>query len=182
MQTLGLIQVINEMSNLFVGDGSELLALNTRYVIEESVANTVHTIEEVGKAQYDSYSKAIITEPTKSIRDPIKRNTLPLFISPSKRKSKQSEDVSLLKEDVSLFSHLYIVAQNRDTDMGTFFQPENHLHPPFSVGKRKTVPRKEVRPHWYPCERPTKLSEGTPAISGCKNSRRCCCGASASSY
>eukprot|EP00745_Piridium_sociabile_P012394 TRINITY_DN190_c0_g1_i6.p1 TRINITY_DN190_c0_g1~~TRINITY_DN190_c0_g1_i6.p1 ORF type:complete len:743 (+),score=169.21 TRINITY_DN190_c0_g1_i6:247-2475(+) len=137
-QTLGLIQVINEMSNPFLEEGSELIALDTRRVIGESVANTVQTIEEVGQAQYDSYNEAIITERRKSIHEPVKRNSLPLFRSSSKGKRKQSDGVSLLKDDVSLFSRLYIVAQNRDTDMGTFFQHENHPHPP-SLSERGTL-------------------------------------------
>ena len=83
-----------------------------------------------GKGQYNSYNKDVIIKHTKSIHKPIKRNSLPLLRSPSKRKSKNSEDISLLKSDVSLFSRLYIVAQSRDTYVGTFFKHENHPHPP----------------------------------------------------
>jgi len=36
---------------------------------------------------------------------------------------------SLLKQDVSLFSHLYIVMQHRTSDMSTFSCHENHPFP-----------------------------------------------------
>lgn len=119
------------MSNPFLDDGTELLTLDTRNVVDESVVNTIRTIEGVGKIQFDNYYKAVITDRTKSIHEPIKKNSLALFRSPlPKAKSKQKGDVSMLKDDVALFSRLYIVAQNRDADMGNFFKHENHPHPP----------------------------------------------------
>ena len=38
--------------------------------------------------------------------------------------------VSLLKNDVSLFSHLYVAMQHRTSDMSTFFCHKNHPFPP----------------------------------------------------
>ena len=61
------MQVINEMSNPFQDDGPELLALDTRNIIDDSVINTVRTIEAVGKDQYKTYKKSIITDMTQSI-------------------------------------------------------------------------------------------------------------------
>ena len=51
-----------------------------------------------------------------------------------KCKTKQAGKVSLLKNDVALFSHLYIVLQHWVSDMTTFFSHENHPFPP-SLGK-----------------------------------------------
>ena len=68
---------------------------------------------------------------TRSIHDPIKKNSLPLFKCPTpKEKSKQAGKIATLKADVSLFSQLYIVAQDREIDVGTFFQHENNPYPP----------------------------------------------------
>ena len=44
-----LVEVINEMGNPFLDDGYELLALDTRDVIDESVVTTVRTVESLGK-------------------------------------------------------------------------------------------------------------------------------------
>ena len=45
-------------------------------------------------------------------------------------KSKKTGQVSLLKDDFSLFPHLYIVLQYRHGGMGTFFKHDNHTYPP----------------------------------------------------
>ena len=42
-------------------------------------------------------------------------------MSNTKRKSKQAEKVATLKADVSLFAQLYIVAQDRESDLSNFF-------------------------------------------------------------
>ena len=119
------------MGNPFLDDGPELLALDTRNVIDNSVINTVRTVEAVGKTQYDSYQKSVITNLTESIHEPIKKNSLPVFRSPSpKTKDKQAGQVSMLKDDVALFSLLYIVRQHRQGDIETFFKHENHPYPP----------------------------------------------------
>ncbi|KAL5007288.1 hypothetical protein ScPMuIL_016094 [Solemya velum] len=89
------------------------------------------TIEAVGEDQYETYKKSVITDMTQSIHKPIKKNALPLFRSPSpKTKSKKAGQVSMLRDDVALFSRLYIVMQHREGDMDTFFKHENHPHPP----------------------------------------------------
>lgn len=48
-QTVDLVQVISEMGNPFKDDIPELLALDTRNVIDRPVVNTVRTVEPVGK-------------------------------------------------------------------------------------------------------------------------------------
>ena len=73
----------------------------------------------------------MIVERTRSIHDPINKNSLHLFRSPTlKTKSKQAGQISMLKSDVQLFSHLYIVMRHREGDMNTFFKHENHPYPP----------------------------------------------------
>ncbi len=135
-QSLGLAQIICDMSNPFLDDGPELLALDSRNVIDSSVAETIRTIEALGKKQYDSYNKSVITDHTRSIHEPIKRNTLPLFRRQEpKTKTKHEGQISMLKDDVALFSRLYIVMQHRNGDMNAFFTHENHPYPP-SISER----------------------------------------------
>ena len=43
-----------------------------------------------------------------------------------------------LKDDVTLFSKLYIAAQDRESDLGNFFQHENHPYP-LSLSDRGTL-------------------------------------------
>ena len=88
-------------------------------------------MESLGKDQYARYCKQMVTDRTHSIHDPIKKNALPLFSCPHpKAKTRQAGKISLLKNDVALFSRLYIVMQQRSSDMTTYFSHENHPFPP----------------------------------------------------
>jgi len=53
--------------------------LDTQDVDSETVVSTVRTVEAIGRDQYNSYHKTVIVERTRSIHDPIKINSLPLF-------------------------------------------------------------------------------------------------------
>ena len=130
-QALALVHTIRGMSNPFVDDTSDLIMLDTRNVIDESVVNTVRTVESVGRDQYNKYHDTVIKNRTNSIHEPIKRNKLPLFRCPTpKTRTKQAGQISMLKDDVALFSRLYIATQHREGDMKAFFEHENHPYPP----------------------------------------------------
>ena len=70
-------------------------------------------------------------ERTKPIDDTIHRNRLKLFVgSRTKTASKQKQQLTLMKNDVELFSRLYITCQTRDGNLEDFFQQENQAWPP----------------------------------------------------
>ena len=81
-QAVSLVQVINELGNPFLDDSHELLALDTRNVLDKSVVNSVRTVHSLGKDQYAKYYKLVITDRTRSIHEPMKKNALPLFSCP----------------------------------------------------------------------------------------------------
>ena len=124
-------QAHNEMGNPFLHDNAELVVLDTRDVLDESVVTTVRSVEKLGVDQYKIYHGSVITDRNISIHEAIKKNSLPLFSHPTqKTKSKQAEQTTMLKHNVELFSRLYIVTQHREGDMATFFKHENHPYPP----------------------------------------------------
>ena len=130
-QVLALVETIEDMGNPFLDDTPELLSLDKRHVIDESVAHSIRSIEALGKEKFREYEKAVILDRTKSIYDPIARNSLALFKRPKpKLKPKQAKQVAMLKDNVALFSRLYIVAKHRDCDMASFFKHENQHYPP----------------------------------------------------
>lgn len=130
-EAINLVQVIEDVGNPFLCDSNELLALDTQNVLGESVVSTVRNIQSLGNNQYSTYCKEVLSDRTCSIHEPIKKNTLPLFSCPNpKAKSKAAGKMSLLKSDIALFSHLYVVLQHRTSDMSTFFRHENHPFPP----------------------------------------------------
>ena len=79
--------------------------LDIRNVIDESVVNTVCTVEAVGRDQYNTDHKSVIIDCARSIQGPIKKNSLPPFICRTpKNKTKQAGQISMPKADVALFS------------------------------------------------------------------------------
>lgn len=75
------------MGNPFLDDTNELLMLDTRNVIDESVVKrqSIYTVESLGN------NESVIKDRTCSIHDSIKKNSLPLFRCPTpKTKKKQA--------------------------------------------------------------------------------------------
>ena len=69
-------------------------------------------------------------ERTKSIHDIIHRNKLALFVTSVSRAHKRKQQLNNLKNNVELFSRLYIGCQNRDGNLNEFFGHENQSCPP----------------------------------------------------
>ena len=98
-QASSLVQVISDLGNPFLDESDELISLDTRDVLDESVVKTVRTVNTLGKGQFTNYHKEVFIDCTRSIHDPIKKNSLPLFSRKQCHiKAKQTEMVSLLKK------------------------------------------------------------------------------------
>ena len=50
-----LISTIYDMGNPFCENSSDLLVLDTRDVADKTIADGIHTIENIGQKQYDAY-------------------------------------------------------------------------------------------------------------------------------
>ncbi|CAB3981604.1 Hypothetical predicted protein, partial [Paramuricea clavata] len=69
------------------------------------VIDTIRTLENTGEKQYQDYVKNVLEDRTRSIHDPIKRNSLALFKKPhSKTTSRQGKKVKVLQNNVALFN------------------------------------------------------------------------------
>ena len=79
LNVLSLVQAIKDMGNPFLNQSEEILTLDTGNVLDESVVDTVHTIEELGKEQFESYYKSVLVDHTCSIHKPMKKNSISLF-------------------------------------------------------------------------------------------------------
>ena len=106
------------MGNPFLHDSVELLVLDTQDVLDKSVVITVCCVEKLGVEQYKVYYESVIKNRNTSIHEAIKKNSLTLFSHPTpKTKSKQAEQITMLKHDLDIFSWLYIVMQHREGDI-----------------------------------------------------------------
>ena len=113
------------MGNPFLNHFPDILTLDSRNCVDESVVAALHTLEETGKKQYQEFVKKILEDRTRSIHDPIKKNSLACFKKPQlKAISKQRKKIEVLQNNVEHFGQLYIAMQSRDGDLREFFAHE----------------------------------------------------------
>ena len=90
-----LISTIYDMGNPFCENSSDLLVLDTRDVAEKTIADGIHTIENIVQKQYDAYVRKRLIDQMRPISDPIKRNNIPLFkTTPRRVKAISQQQVS----------------------------------------------------------------------------------------
>ena len=92
------------MGNSFCENSSDLLVLDTKDLADKTIADGIHTIENIGQKQYDAYVRERLIDQVRPISDPIKRNNIPLFTTTPRRvKAISQQQVLSLKSDCSLF-------------------------------------------------------------------------------
>lgn len=130
-QVQSLVDVVRRLGNPFLDDFPELIKLDTRDCVDDSVAETIRSLQEVGREKYSEYREKVIVDRKKSIHDTITKNNLPLFKRQQGRpNSKQKKTISVLQNNVTLFAQLYIAMQNRQSDLEEFFSHEVQSYPP----------------------------------------------------
>jgi len=118
------------MGNPFQATCHELITLDTRAVMDDTVAVSLFKIHEVGQALHKEYVNTRLDKVTVPLSDTIKRNNMFTFanrLDPRKKESK----VGILKHNIMLITQLFLSLQSRpDADMLEFFKFENQREPP----------------------------------------------------
>lgn len=128
---LSLVSAIEEMGNPFQEDSTDLLVLDSKEIMDETVVKAVREVVSIGQDQYKAFVKERFQERTKPITEAIKKSKLPLLKQqPQKNPTKDKQKVAALKNDCALFSRLYIACQSRDGNLEEFFKHENQPFPP----------------------------------------------------
>jgi hypothetical protein len=126
-----VIDSFEELGNPYMEKGKDLLAVDTKDIMNNDVVEAVKNVDKIGQEQYSSYVECRLKRRTTSISEPNKKNQLPLFSnSVQKVQSKDKSKIVQLKNDCSLFSRLYIACQSRDGNLEEFFRHENQPWPP----------------------------------------------------
>ena len=114
-----------------------MLVLDTKEIADPTVVETVRSVKRIGQEQFDAFIKECLLDRTKSIDETIHHNKLPLFGTSTLTASKGKQQRTSLKNDVELFSQLYISSQTRDGNLEEFFRHENQACPPslFDAGR-----------------------------------------------
>ena len=129
---------MEELGNPFEEESEDLLVLDSKEIAHPSAVEAVKKAQRIGQQQFQTFTKECLVERTKPIDDTIHRNRLKLFVgSRTKTASKKKQQLTLMKNDVELFSRLYITCQTRDDNLEDFFQQENQAWPPALSDGRK---------------------------------------------
>ena len=81
-------------------------------IVDQETTKLLNEIENIGQNQYDDFVEKSLF----AFFSPIKKNKVILFGSPSERGKNTKIEKRFLKNDVSLFSQLYIASQVRESD------------------------------------------------------------------
>ena len=101
--------------------------MNICVCADDSIVETLRSLEALGIGKYHEYKKEVVTDRMMSIHDAIKKTSLALFRSlKQKVKSKSSQQLTVQRNNTSLFGRLYILPINT----AQFFSHENQTTPP----------------------------------------------------
>ena len=126
-----LVETLEDLGNPFTEHSEDLLSLDTKDIADPSVVQTLRQIEKTGQEMYKAFVEEIFIKRVKKVFDPIKKNLISLFRTPTaKTATKEKSKIFLLKNDCSLFSRLYIPCQTRGRNVQVFFKHENQRFPP----------------------------------------------------
>ena len=114
-QVNSLSSTIKRMGNPVLDDFSELVTLNSRDCMGESVIQALRNLDVTGKKQYKSFVKDVQEDRTRSTHEPIKKNSLPLTKRSHGRKVSRQEkkDQNPSKQRRSFWSTMHCDAEPR---------------------------------------------------------------------
>uniref|UniRef100_H3APT7 Uncharacterized protein n=1 Tax=Latimeria chalumnae TaxID=7897 RepID=H3APT7_LATCH len=125
-----LVAAFKELGNPFFEDSEELLTLDIKDIMDDTVVKSIRSTKLLGSMPYEAYVAERIANNRWPITDTI-RKKLPLFHNPpEKAHSKSQFQTAALKKDCQLFSKLYIACQSRDDGLEQFFAHKNQAEPP----------------------------------------------------
>ena len=125
-----LTMTIKEYGSPFSEDSKDsLIVLHTGSLKKGVPVDNVMKIAEVGQKAYEAFITERFVERKEPIYKTISMNNLRIFDNETAH-GKKEQQIKCLKNDVSLFSRLFIACQNRVGDLDDFFRYENQEFPP----------------------------------------------------
>ena len=94
-QVNAVCSTIEEMGNPFADQTGDLFVLDTRDIADSKIDETVRTVEQLGKDQYQQFVTKRLQERTTQLFETIQKNKLPLFSSPPATKEKSSDKLKI---------------------------------------------------------------------------------------
>ena len=111
---------MKENGNPFLEESMDcLIVLRNGNVKKEDSVEKLKKIEDIGQTAYETFVNERLVDREAPVSKTISMNNLFIFNTPKER-GKKEKPISNLKNDVSLFSRLFIACQNRDSDLDDF--------------------------------------------------------------
>ena len=95
-------------------------------IVDVDAMTAVSSVITSGIQQYNSFVEERLQKRTKSIKKPLRKNQLHVFVQ---QRNARESSLTILRNGCSLFSRLYIACQTRKGDLPEFFRHENQQRP-----------------------------------------------------
>jgi len=125
-----LADSFKQFGNPFKEHSGNLVSLESNVILGEDRVLSLRKVEQTGLECYQAFLKCFVRGTEINFFDPLKKNRTKIFAKQSVKPPKQVHTVASLKNDVSLFSKLFIACQHRNIDLENFFEYENQTYPP----------------------------------------------------
>ena len=100
--------IIEELDNSFTYTSSDLLALDSKRIMSNSLVDAIKSAENIGKAQYHTFLKEHLYNNTIDFDDTMSKTMSLLCSDTQKKTAKHTSNLSNLHDDISLFSRMYV--------------------------------------------------------------------------
>ena len=126
-----MVSTIADHGNPFEEESDDLFSLHTKVSVDKNLVSKLQTVMEQGHTQFSNFVQKRFIDKSVDLDDKIPRNKNKIFTTQVTKKSKNGK-IKLVeaKQEIQIFSRLYIACQTRDSDLDEFFSHENHAYPP----------------------------------------------------
>ena len=127
---LSFVETVEQLGNPF-GYGKDLVALDTREVMEPEVTTSLYMVHEFGKDLHTEYVSQTLDNVTVPVSNTIRRNKILTFANRPEKSKKGKKVTGVQKKNMTLVTQLFLSLQSRpDADIAEFFRFENQREPP----------------------------------------------------
>ena len=123
-----LLSALKDVGNPFDNDSNDLIDLETKIVVPETIAQNLYKLEYVGEKQFRDFFEQRAWKRSVPLSDTISKNELSLF--KTVRSYSASKKDEQLNTAISLFPRLFIACQTPESDLGNFFAHGNQPNLP----------------------------------------------------
>ena len=122
---------MDDLCNPFLDESFHLYSLDTKVVLEQNVTRELMQVEHTGKKKLLKWVETRLHQKLCPITNTICKKNLKIFRKKKSRCSlRKQEKSTIAKNNVTLWSRMYISCQTRAGNLKNFFSQENQKHRP----------------------------------------------------